>query len=154
MIIQDICYSISIVFFSFIIGMILTTIVKKTSLYTKMSHLNFIKSDTINQLLGIGAFKWLIKNTFLKYFNQKIKIHKDMTVSDLKNIREEMTIAEIGHLFGFAFVFLIIIYLMIQQNYLFASVLCIANIITNLYPSLLQQWNKRILDAKLKTLAL
>lgn len=151
MIFQYISLSISIVFFSFMVGMMLNALIKKSKLYVKFSNFNFIKSDVVNQIIGIGVFKWMIKNTFIKFFNQKIKINKEMNVSDLKNIRDEMTKAEVEHLLGFGFVVLIILVLIFKQNFLFAGILFIANIIANLYPSLLQQWNKRILDKKLNS---
>lgn len=151
MIFQYISLSISIVFFSFMVGMMLNALIKKSKLYVKFSNFNFIKSDVVNQIIGIGVFKWMIKNTFIKFFNQKIKINKEMNVSDLKNIRDEMTKAEVEHLLGFGFVVLIILVLIFKQNFLFAGILFIVNIIANLYPSLLQQWNKRILDKKLNS---
>lgn len=149
MIFQYFCLSISIVFISFIVGMIVTELIKKTALYESLSHLHFIKNERVHQIIGVGVFRWLVKNTFLKFFNQKIKLNKDMDVTDLQNIHKEMTKAEVGHLIGFLFVILVISFLILQENYLFAGVLFTVNAFANLYPSLLQQLTKSKLDVRI-----
>ncbi len=64
----------------------------------------------------------------------------------MTEIRKEMTIAEISHLIGFIFVTVIALYKSISYNYLFGLTIMIVNILMNLYPSLLQQENKRRID--------
>ena len=80
----------------------------KTEYYKKLSNLNFIKSKTLNKNIGIKYFKWIVKNTFFKFFNQKIKLENRNT--DLTIIRNEMTFSEISHLIGFIFVTIFAIY--------------------------------------------
>jgi ABC-type bacteriocin/lantibiotic exporter with double-glycine peptidase domain len=106
--------------------------------------MNFIESKTINKYLGLRYFKWIVKNTFFKYFNPGIKIRSRST--DLTEIRRQMTIAEIGHLIGFLFVLVFAIYWSIVHGLLFGLVIMMANVFMNLYPSLLQQENKRRID--------
>ena len=142
-----ISFSISIVFFSFIVGMIITALIKKTNFYNnQLSNLNFIKNELTNNIIGIGVIKWIVRNTFFKFLNQKIKIERKINITDLKNIRNEMTKSEIDHLFAFVFVLIFITILYFKQNYLFATVMLLVNIAMNLYPSLLQQQNKRRID--------
>ena len=86
------------------------------------------------------------KKYFFKFLNQKIKIERKINITDLKNIRNEMTKSEIDHLFAFVFVLIFITILYFKQNYLFATVMLLVNIAMNLYPSLLQQQNKRRID--------
>ena len=124
--------------------MILNSILIKTEYYKKLSNLNFIASKTLNKNIGIEYFKWIVKNTFFKFFNQKIKIENKKT--ELTEIRIEMTIAEISHLIGFIFVTIIALYKSISVNYLFGLTIMIVNVFMNLYPSLLQQENKRRID--------
>ncbi len=57
-----------------------------------------------------------------------------------------MTKAEIDHLFAFMFVSIFIIPKLYKQEYVFAFVILIVNMLMNLYPSLLQQQNKRRID--------
>ncbi|MGS2740839.1 glycosyl-4,4'-diaponeurosporenoate acyltransferase CrtO family protein [Sinomicrobium sp. M5D2P17] len=116
----------------------------KTEYYKKLSNLNFIT----NKNIGIEYFKRIVKNTFFKFFNQKIKLKNKKT--DLSEIRKEMTIAEISHLIGFIFVTVIALYKSISQSYVFGLTIMIVNILMNLYPVLLQQENKRRIDKLIK----
>lgn len=116
----------------------------KTEYYKKLSNLNFIPSKTLNKKIGIGYFKWIVKNTFFKFFNQKIKIENKKT--ELSEIRKEMTHAEISHLIGFIFVTFFAVYKIFTHNLLFGLTMMLINILMNLYPSLLQQENKRRID--------
>lgn len=134
-------------FLSFMVGMILTFLVRKSSLYqNKLSNLNFITNENLNKFLGVNLLKWIVKNTFFKYLNQNLKMNKSFKVLDLNQIRSEMTKAEIGHLFGFFFVTPFIVNKFINQEYLFAIILLLLNILMNLCPTLLQQQNKRRID--------
>jgi hypothetical protein len=116
----------------------------KTEYYKKISNLNFIEGKVLNKSIGIEYFKWIVKNTFFKFFNQKIKLKNKKT--ELTEIRREMTIAEISHLIGFIFVTFFALYKVVLGNYLFGLTIMVVNILMNLYPSLLQQENKRRID--------
>ncbi|AXP82821.1 hypothetical protein CJ739_3761 [Mariniflexile rhizosphaerae] len=146
--IKYLTFGISISVISWIVGMILNSILLKTEYYKKISNLNFIESKTLNKNIGIEYFKWIIKNTFFKFFNQKIKLENKKT--ELTEVRREMTIAEISHLIGFIFVTFIAIYKSVSHNYLFGLTIMVVNILMNLYPSLLQQENKRRIDKLIK----
>ncbi len=146
--IKYLTFGISISFISWIVGMIINSVLVKTEYYEKISNLNFIASKTLNKNIGVEYFKWIVKNTFFKFFNQKIKL-KDSKM-ELTEIRKEMTIAEIGHLIGFIFVAVFAIYKSFSHNFLFGLIIMIVNISMNLYPALLQQENKRRLDKLIK----
>ena len=142
-----IIFSVSIAFISWIVGMIMTALVQKTKLYNKqLSNLNFIKSEAFNKIIGIGIIKWIVKRTFFKFFNQKLKIDRKISISDLQNLRAEMTKSEIDHLLAFLFVMIFVIIAILTNRFLFAFIILMFNLIMNLYPSLLQQQNKRRID--------
>jgi len=143
-----IVFSISIAVISWMVGMILNAVIKNKSFYINLSNLNLIKNENLNKIIGLGYFKWIVKNTFFKFFNQKIKLKNKKT--ELSEIRKEMTIAEISHLIGFIFVTVIALYKSVSINYLFGLTIMIVNILMNLYPSLLQQENKRRIDKLIK----
>lgn len=128
--------------------MSLNAIIKNKPYYVHLSNLNFIESEKLNKIIGLDFFKWIVKNSFFKYFNQKITLKNKIT--DLSEIRKEMTIAEISHLIGFVFVTIFAVVKFITGDYLFGLVIMIVNICMNLYPSLLQQKNKRRLDKLIK----
>ncbi len=142
--IKYLTFGISISVISWTVGMILNGLFKKNENYKYISNLNFIKSNTLNKIIGIKYFKWIVKNTFFKFFNQKIKFEKNNIT--LTEMRREMTFAEISHLIAFIFVTLVAIYKCISQNILFAFTIMLVNTFMNLYPSLLQQENKRRID--------
>lgn len=148
-------FGLSISIISWIVGMIINFILRKTQFYHKnLSNLNFIKNENINKFIGLDLFKWIIKNTFFSFFNQKLKLKSKIEINALHNLRNEMTISEIDHLIGFIFVTVFAFIKGYNHNFLFGLIIMIVNILMNLYPSLLQQENKRRIDAFLKKLSL
>ncbi|MEY3241746.1 MAG: hypothetical protein RIR11_3185 [Bacteroidota bacterium] len=135
-------------FISWIVGMILNSILMKTKYYVKLSNLNFIVSKSLNEMIGLKYFKWIVKNTFFKFFNQKLRVESKKT--DLIEIRNEMTISEISHLIAFVFGVIFSIYKSFSVNIVFGLAMMLGNILMNLYPSLLQQENKRRIDRLIK----
>lgn len=67
-------------------------------------------------------------------------------ISELKALRDKMTFAELNHLVGFMFVSLFVIAKLVDGLVAFAIIMMIANILLNLYPTLLQQQNKTRID--------
>jgi hypothetical protein len=132
--------AISVSVISWIVGVILNFIFTRTKYYKKISELNFIRDRDI----GIKYFKWIVTNTFFKFLNQGIKIKNKRT--DLKEVRKEMTLAEMNHLFGFMFATVVSIYMSITKDVFYGLTIMVANVFMNLYPSLLQQENKRRID--------
>lgn len=135
-------------FISWLVGMILNAILMKIAYYDNLSNLNFIRSKNLNKKIGLKPFKWMVKNTFFKYFNQKIKVENQNV--DLTEIRKEMTFSEISHLIGFAFVTIIAFFKIFSIGLIFGLTMMIPNTLMNLYPSLLQQENKRRIDILIK----
>ncbi len=143
-IILGLTFGTSISVISWMIGIIFNAVFGKTEFYKKLSNLNFIESKSLNKNIGMGYFKWIVKNTFFKFFNQNIKLENKNI--DLKNIRNEMTLAEISHLIGFIFVAIFAIYYSFRVSLAYGLAIIIPNTFLNLYPSLLQQQNKRKID--------
>ncbi|MBZ9650856.1 glycosyl-4,4'-diaponeurosporenoate acyltransferase CrtO family protein [Psychroflexus montanilacus] len=147
-IISGFVFGLSMSFISWIVGMIVNSILMKTDFYNKLSNLNFIKSKDLNKKIGMKPFKWIVKNSFFKFFNQKIKVENQN--DDLTEIRKEMTLSEISHLIGFIFVTVVAIYFSFTKSPIVGITMMVPNIFMNLYPSLLQQENKRRIDILLK----
>ncbi|HRG33117.1 MAG TPA: hypothetical protein PLN76_07550 [Saprospiraceae bacterium] len=138
-------FGISMSLISWVVGMILNSILMKTVYYDKLSNLNFIRSKDLYNKIGLKPFKWIVKNTFFKFFNQKIKVENQN--DDLNEIRKEMTFSEISHLIGFTFVTIFAFYKIFSVGLIFGLTMMIPNTLMNLYPSLLQQQNKRRIDS-------
>ena len=142
--------SLALAYVSWLVGMLVNSWLQKTSYYQKWSNLNFITSKPVNRYLGLSGFKWIVKNTFFKYLNQKIKIEGKLEPTTLQTLRKEMTFSEISHLIGFVFVSFFAVYQLAKGAFLFALIITLVNIFMNMYPSLLQQENKRRIDRLLK----
>lgn len=152
--IKYLTFSFAISVISWIVGMVVNAGLVKTPFYKQyLTKLNFITDENLNRYIGIGAFKWIIIHSLFKYFNPKLSLKKKIMPSELPDLRNEMTIAEISHLIGFVFVMGFILVKVGQGYYLFALIMLIVNILMNLYPSLLQQQNKRRIDKYRKILA-
>lgn len=145
MLIKYITFGISISVISWLVGMILNGMLMKTEYYKKLSNLNFIQRKTLNKKIGMAYFKWIVVNTFFRFFNPNLKLKSPKP--ELAEIRKEMTFSEISHLIGFIFVTFFAIYKSFAVNLVFGFTIMIVNVLMNLYPSLLQQENKRRIDA-------
>lgn len=147
MIYKYLTFSISITFISFIVGMMVNAVLKKTALYTNsLSNLNFIRSQKLNTWIGVGMVKWIVKNTPFKYLNQELTIKRKIDVPEVYTLRKKMTSAEIDHLIAFAFVAVFAGVKWYHGEFLFGFIIMIINTLMNLHPSLIQQQNKRRID--------
>jgi hypothetical protein len=146
MILKYLSFSISVAFISWIAGMIMTEILKRSGYYDKLYNLSYIKSESANKYIGMGIFKWIVKNTFFKYFNPKLTLKNKVEIQRLQELRKEMTFSEISHLMAFCAMNVVAILKITKGDYVFALVIIAVNILMNLYPSLLQQENKRRID--------
>ncbi|MFP5437223.1 MAG: hypothetical protein ACLGH8_05530 [Bacteroidia bacterium] len=146
MILKYLSFSISVAFISWIAGMIMTEILKRRGYYDKLSNLSYIKSESANKYIGMGIFKWIVKNTFFKYFNPKLTLKNKVEIQRLQELRKEMTFSEISHLMAFCAMNVVAILKITNGDYVFALVIIAVNTLMNLYPSLLQQENKRRID--------
>ncbi|WP_400263509.1 hypothetical protein ACFX5U_11255 [Sphingobacterium sp. SG20118] len=153
MVYKYLSFSIAITFISFIVGMAVNAVLKKTKFYNNgLSDFCFIRSEKLNKWFGVGIVKWTVKNTPFKFFNQKLKLSNKIEKTDLHKLREEMTNSEIEHLIGFVFVTIFALVKFNKTEWLFGLTIMIVNILMNLNPSLLQQQNKRRIDKLIKKL--
>jgi|SRR5690606_10305972 len=135
-----------LIFFSWIFGMLLYALIRNTEFHKRqLSNLNFVKSEYLNRMFGLGLFKWVVKNTAFKLFNPKLnlKLQRRVQVRDLHYLRAEMLSAEISHLIAFMLLCIAAIVVSVIYSFLFGCLIMVFNIFMNLYPALLQQQNKR-----------
>ncbi|MEE1945376.1 hypothetical protein VRU48_09670 [Pedobacter sp. KR3-3] len=147
MVLKYFTFSLSLVFISWIIGIIANALLARTQFYkTRLSNLLLIRNEWFGRMIGLDAFRWVVQNSFFKYFNPKLSMKKRIRPSELDSLRNEMTVAEIGHLCGFLFVIPFVVVKLGKGDWLFATIMILVNILMNLYPLLLQQENKRRID--------
>lgn len=147
MVYKYLSFSFAVVFTSFIVGIAINSWLKKTDMYdNKLSRLDFIQQDKLTKWIGVDCIKWFVINTPFKFFNPNLKLKNKVDKSDLINLRMEMTHAEISHLLGFVFVSIFAFVKFFKAEWYFGLTIMLVNVLMNLYPSLLQQQNKRRID--------
>ena len=153
MLLKYLTFSISICVISWFVGIIGTALLKHTAFYIRhLSHLNFLPHRRQNQLIGISLLKWVVIHTPFRFFNPGLKVTKRPDLPQLLHLRQEMTAAEVGHLVAFAFALVFAAIKSIQVGLPFGLTILLVNVPMNLYPSLLQQENKRRMDPLIQRL--
>lgn len=139
--------SIAVVFSAAIVGMIVNKAIVNKPFYAGLRHLNFIKSEKLNKILGVTLLRYIILHSFWKFLNPGLKLDKAKGREKLLWLRAEMTNAEISHLIGFVLGLMVMLASCIT-HYKTGIILplFIANVLFHLYPALLQQYNKRRVD--------
>ena len=134
---------IALIFISYGIGAMLTSVLNITGLINYFSNRNLI-NDTWTKRLGILHFGWLVKNTFMRIFNKNVYLKEKRDKESIETLLIEMTNAEVGHLIGFVSLLFLNIYMFfIGINLFYGVVFGMLNIVFNLYLVFLQQFNKR-----------
>lgn len=142
--IQALVFGASVSVMSWIVSLILIVPLERSSIYQKLQNLNFVSSVVVNRAIGIEGFRWFVRDTPFRFFNPAVRLGKGR--GDLVRLRDAMTRAEVSHLIGFVLVALVAIYMAIISSGLVGVMIMVANTVLNLYPSLLQQANKRRID--------
>ncbi|SDM57496.1 hypothetical protein SAMN05421823_11621 [Catalinimonas alkaloidigena] len=142
--------TISIVFWSWILGRLLNELLRKRSDYQQLAHWVFLPGNRLNRWIGLGIFKWIVVHTFFRYLNQKLTLPGRPSREALEAVREEMVYSEISHLIGFGLVGVaVLVNVLCFEHPALTWSLLVTNVFMNLYPALLQQQNKRRLIAAL-----
>lgn len=145
--------TIAISFGGMAVAALITEAIQKSQLMKQLSHLRFIKNDKINDLIGVNVTKWLVTKTGWGKANPKLKLEKTAGPDRLREIRFEMSKAEVGHIIAFLLQGLITIgLLLLKADSALVIALAVANILLNIYPILLQQRNKARVDKLLNRL--
>ena len=135
---------------SYAIGQIIADVLVKRNKVTWFENQNYI-GDQLTSSIGVLAFGWLIRHSFMGWFNKKLRLKSSASLDDLKRLKQEMGYAEAGHLVAFYVLLavnLIFIYLGLEWWYIL--IFLILNVIFNLYLVLLQQYNKRRVQKLIK----
>lgn len=147
LIFMDLTYNpIALVFISYGIGAMLTELLIKKFQISWFDNHNYI-NDKLTKSLGVLAFGWLIRNSFMGWFNQKLKLKPKSSIDELKTLKQEMGYAEVGHLIAFYFLLILnVLFIYWGMDWYYIVFFFFVNIVFNLYLVFLQQYNKRRLD--------
>lgn len=138
------CIPITLMIFSWNIGLIVNLILKKKTLYSRLTHFNFITSDQTNTIIGVKLFKLFLVKSFWRKLNPTLNIKQAASLDNLVILKGEVINSEIIHITAFITICMVTIVLkMIPLHTEMIYPLWVLNIITNLYPVFVQQYNKR-----------
>jgi hypothetical protein len=146
-----ICIPITLVIFSWNIGLIVNILLKKRALYLSLTQFNFITSDKINTIIGVKLFKLFLVKSFWRKLNPTFNIKQAASLDNLIILKGEVINSEIIHITAFITICLVTIVLkLISLHTEMIYPLWVLNIITNLYPVFVQQYNKQRLTKAIR----
>ncbi|MEL6655359.1 MAG: hypothetical protein AAFP77_02790 [Bacteroidota bacterium] len=137
---------ITLVFASYGLGSMLGGLLSGLPFFAYFENRNYI-SDQLTKRLGVLLFGWLIRHSFMGWFNQKLHFKGKFDEASLQTLKKEMTYAEVNHLLAFVLLQLFVFIMPIFGLYWWYMILMtFVNIVFNMYLVLLQQYNKRRID--------
>jgi hypothetical protein len=135
--------AIAVMFLSFIIGVFADLVLRRMPFYAWMSSRYLFANSKTYENLGVERFRQILLKTPLRMFNPNIKLPKNRDLQMLKDIRKHMATAEVSHWVGFAVMMVLTVYAWSSYGPKIGLSFVFFNTVGNLYPCLLQQYNKR-----------
>jgi hypothetical protein len=135
--------AIAVMFLSFIIGLIADLILRRTPFYGWMSARYLFADSKMYERLGVEWFRKILLATPLRMFNSNIKLPKNRDLQLLKDILKHIATSEVSHWVGFAVMMVLTVYAWSSYGTKIGLSFVFFNVVGNLYPCLLQQYNKR-----------
>lgn len=135
--------AIAVMFLSFIIGFIADLILRRMPFYEWMSARFLFADSKTYERLGVEWFRKILLATPLRLFNTNIKLPKNRDLQLLKDIRAHIATAEVSHWVGFAVMAVLTVFAWSLYGPKVGLSFVFFNAVGNLYPCLLQQYNKR-----------
>lgn len=134
---------IMMMFLSFVLGVIVDPILWRITDYEKLSsHYAFRDSKTY-EAIGLLWFRRFLKWTPFGSFNRDIQFTLKRDLDEFRTIRDSMATAEISHWVAFAAMLVLTFVAWWYRGPIVGLAYVVFNILGNVYPALLQQYNKR-----------
>lgn len=135
--------AIAVMFLSFIIGVLADLVLRRMPFYGWMSARYLFADSKTYESLGVEWFRKILLATPLRLFNTNIKLPKNRDLQLLKDIQQHIATAEVSHWVGFAVMMILTVYAWSSYGPKIGLSFVFFNTVGNLYPCLLQQYNKR-----------
>jgi hypothetical protein len=116
---------------------------RRLTVYDRLSNRYLFTKSKSYENLGVLWFRKILLLTPLRLFNTNIRFSANRSLETLESIRMHMTNAEMSHWVGFAAMLVLNVVAWWYRGLTVALAYLIVNIIGNLYPCLLQQYNRR-----------
>lgn len=137
---------IAVMFLSFIIGVIADLVLRRMPFYGLISARYLFADSKTYENVGVERFQKFLLATPLRMFNTNIKLPKKRDLQLLKDIRKHIATAEVSHWVGFAVMGVSTVYAWTIYGPKVGIAFVFFNTVGNLYPCLLQQYNKKRLN--------
>ncbi|WP_374582851.1 hypothetical protein [Pseudoduganella sp.] len=134
---------IAVLFLSFIVGVFADLVLRRMPFYGWLSARYLFADSKTYERLGVERYRKILLATPLRMFNTNIKLPKNRDLQLLKDIRQHIATAEVSHWVGFAVMMVLTIYAWNSYGPKIGLSFVFFNTVGNLYPCLLQQYNKR-----------
>lgn len=135
-----------ILFLSFLVGMLVDAILRRTANYAWLSSRYLFAKSTSYERLGVLWFRWFLLITPLRYFNTQICFTEKRDLKTLRVIRDNMACTEVSHWSGAVAMLGVTCIVWWHRGLATGLWFLLVNLVGNVYPSLLQQYNKRRLE--------
>ena len=93
-------YSVTVIMFSWCIGLLLNYLLATKPSYKLLSEFNWITSNRLNRLLGVDLFRLIVIRTAFRWLNTSIAL-SDVEHQSLINVKQEILRDEISDLIRF-----------------------------------------------------
>ena len=130
-------------FLSFIVGMLVNALLRPLNIYERLSNRYLFSDSQSYESFGILWYRKILLATPFRSFNTNIRFSTNRSIETLDSIRIHMANAEVSHWAGFAAMLALMVAAWWYRGLTIALTYLILNILGNLYPCLLQQYNKR-----------
>lgn len=130
-------------FLSFLAGVFADSLLRRMPSYDWLSSRYLFANPKIYERLGVLWYRRFLLATPLRLFNTHICFTKRSDLELLKKVRGHIASAEVGHWVGFVTMLGLMIVAWWNYGLKVGLGYLVLNVVGNLYPCLLQQYNKR-----------
>lgn len=135
--------AIAALFISFLFGGLGDVILRRLNIYEWLSTRYLFANAKTYERLGVLWFRKFLLATPLRYFNTKICFTQNRDLALLKEIRGHIAAAEVSHWVAFIMLSVWMAAAWWYSGPKVGVAFLVLNIVGNIYPCLLQQYNKR-----------
>ena len=133
----------AVMFLSFLFGMMGNTILRRMSIYERFSDRYLFSGSKPYERLGVLWYRKILLATPLRLFNPNIRFSTSRNLATLDSVMVHIKTAEVVHWVGFAAMLVLNFTAWWYVGNEMALAYLSLNVFGNLYPCLLQQYNRR-----------
>ena len=135
-----------ILFLSFVVGVMVDPILRRMAPYESLSRRYLFSDSKTYESLGVLRYRDFLLATPFGSFNRDIHFSTSRDLKTLERIRDHMATAEMSHWVGFIAMLIVNGIAWWYRGPVLGLAYLSMNLLGNIYPCLLQQYNKRRLE--------